>query len=60
MAVPPYDGVRPYRQVTFQFSVHVQLSSKADIDRHEFLADGPEKLDAATGGNHVARTVARL
>jgi len=42
MAVPPYDGVRPYQQLPHQLSVHVQSSSKADIDHHESLADGPE------------------
>jgi len=42
MAVPPYDGLRPYRQIPFQFSVHVQPTRGADLEHHEFLADGPE------------------
>lgn len=41
-AIPPYDGLRPYRQIPFQFSVHVQPAPGADLEHHEFLADGPD------------------
>jgi len=41
-AVPPYDGLRPYRQIPFQFSVHVQPAPGADLQHEAFLADGPE------------------
>ena len=41
-AVPPYDGMRPYRQIPFQFSVHVQRAPDAKLEHYEFLADGPE------------------
>lgn len=41
-AVPPYDGLRPYRQIPFQFSVHVQPTPGTDLEHHEFLADGPD------------------
>ncbi|NIQ01320.1 MAG: DUF2779 domain-containing protein, partial [Nitrospinaceae bacterium] len=37
-AIPPFDGVRPYQQIPFQFSLHVQ-EGQADSLRHvEFLA----------------------
>jgi hypothetical protein len=42
MAVPPYEGMRPFRQIPFQFSVHVQPAPGAGLKHHEFLASGPE------------------
>lgn len=42
MAAPPYDGLRPYRQIPFQFSVHVQPAPGAALAHHEFLASSPE------------------
>lgn len=41
MAVPPYEGMRPYRQIPFQFSVHVQSAPDADLRHQAFLAEGP-------------------
>ncbi|MCW3105714.1 MAG: hypothetical protein JWQ09_220 [Segetibacter sp.] len=38
-AVPEYDGHWPYRQVCFQFSVHVQKSQAAEPEHHHYLAD---------------------
>lgn len=38
-AVPPFLGMRPYRQIPFQFSVHVQAAPGADLEHHEFLAE---------------------
>jgi hypothetical protein len=35
-AVPLLDGIKPYQQVPFQWSLHVEDK------HHEFLADGPE------------------
>ena len=40
-AVPEYEGHWPYRQVNFQFSVHVQQAPDAPIEHVEYLADGP-------------------
>lgn len=37
-AVPPYDHLRPYRQIPFQFSVHVQDQSGSELKHHDFLA----------------------
>ena len=37
-AVPPYDQLRPYRQIPFQFSVHVQDQPGSDLEHHDFLA----------------------
>jgi hypothetical protein len=39
-AVPLFDGCRPYGQVPFQFSLHVQLSPSGDLSHTSFLADG--------------------
>src|SRR6185369_13123195 len=39
-AIPPFDGLRPYQQVPFQFSLHVQQSKDAALEHHSFLADG--------------------
>ena len=38
-AAPPYDGLRPYRQIPFQFSVHVQDGPGSELKHFEFLAE---------------------
>jgi len=40
-AVPEQDGHWPYRQVNFQFSVHVQEAPESPLEHHYYLADGP-------------------
>jgi hypothetical protein len=39
-AVPRYDRTRPYQQVPFQFSLHVQETKGGPLTHHEFLASG--------------------
>jgi len=39
-AFPFYDGTRPYQQVPFQFSLHVQQKRGGNLIHHEFLASG--------------------
>jgi Domain of unknown function(DUF2779)/Domain of unknown function DUF83 len=39
-AIPLYDGTRPFRQVPFQYSVHVVRQPGADPEHYEFLAEG--------------------
>ena len=39
-AIPLFDGLRPYQQVPFQFSLHWQPASGAKPEHHAFLADG--------------------
>lgn len=41
-AVPLFDGTRPYQQVPFQFSLHVQDAPGGFAWSEAFLADGPE------------------
>lgn len=41
-AIPMFDGVKPYQQVPFQFSLHVQKKPGAKPEHHSFLADGDE------------------
>lgn len=36
-AIPIFDGTRPFQQIPFQFSVHVQDSADADLVHHEYL-----------------------
>ncbi|MHB8762647.1 MAG: DUF2779 domain-containing protein [Coriobacteriia bacterium] len=38
-AVPLFDGVGPWRQVPFQFSLHVQQELGGALEHHGFLAD---------------------
>jgi len=40
-AVPLFDGISPYQQVPFQFSLHRQPAPGAKPEHHAFLADGP-------------------
>jgi predicted RecB family nuclease len=37
-AIPRYQGMRPYDQLVFQYSVHVQREPEAEPDHYEFLA----------------------
>jgi len=39
-AVPEYDGHWPYRQVNFQYSVHVQEAPGSLLQDHNYLAEG--------------------
>jgi len=37
-AIPRFDGVSPYNQVPFQFSVHIQQEKDGPLGHYEFLA----------------------
>ncbi|OGS00260.1 MAG: hypothetical protein A2V88_12240 [Elusimicrobia bacterium RBG_16_66_12] len=39
-AIPPYDGLRPFQQMPFQASIHVQETEGAPIKHVEYLGDG--------------------
>ena len=39
-AIPLFDGVRPYQQVPFQYSLHIVRAADGEIDHRSFLADG--------------------
>jgi hypothetical protein len=39
-AIPLFDGLKPYQQVPFQFSLHRQPAPGAKPEHHGFLADG--------------------
>lgn len=41
-AVPLFDGVRPYQNIPFQFSLHVVRDKKASPDHFSFLADSSD------------------
>ncbi|MFO7996933.1 MAG: DUF2779 domain-containing protein [Dehalococcoidia bacterium] len=42
LAIPVYDGTRPYQDVPFQFSLHIVESDGSEAVHHSFLADGRE------------------
>jgi hypothetical protein len=41
-AVPKYEGSRPYQQLVFQYSLHIQETSSSEIIHREYLADPTE------------------
>ncbi|MHA7864859.1 DUF2779 domain-containing protein [Flagellimonas marinaquae] len=41
-AVPIYDGSRPYQQLVFQYSLHIQETSTSEIQHREYLAEPTE------------------
>jgi len=41
-AVPLFDGVRPYQNIPFQFSLHVQGAPEVQAKHYWYLADGPQ------------------
>jgi len=38
-AVPPFDGMRPYKQYTFQYSLHIQRHRDGPVEHREFIHD---------------------
>ena len=38
-AVPKYNGSRPYQQLVFQYSLHIQETPTSDLEHREYLAD---------------------
>ena len=38
-AIPIYDGSKPYQQIVFQYSLHIQQTPTSSIQHHEYLAD---------------------
>jgi hypothetical protein len=49
-AIPLFNGVRPYQQIPFQFSVHVVPHKNAGAVHFSFLADGAGDPRAALAG----------
>lgn len=37
-AIPPYDGMSPYQQMPFQYSLYVQKSEEAPLEHYEYIA----------------------
>ncbi len=37
-AIPPFDGLRPYQKIPFQYSLYYQKTQKSKLGYHEFLA----------------------
>ncbi|MCQ2522198.1 MAG: DUF2779 domain-containing protein [Lachnospiraceae bacterium] len=37
-AIPEYDGVSPYNQIPFQYSLHVMSKEEGELEHYEFLA----------------------
>ena len=35
--IPPFDGIKPYQQVPFQYSLHILESPEAELKHKEFL-----------------------
>ena len=38
-AVPKYNGSRPYQQLVFQYSLHIQKTPTSELEHREYLAD---------------------
>ncbi len=41
-AVPMFDNSRPYQQICFQFSLHVQRTPGAELEHYEYLHNDPD------------------
>jgi hypothetical protein len=37
-AMPPYDGIKPYQQIPFQYSLHILEKPDGKLQHHEYLA----------------------
>ncbi|MCH7535155.1 MAG: DUF2779 domain-containing protein, partial [Bacteroidetes bacterium] len=38
-SIPPFDGLRPYQQIPFQYSMHYKETKDAELQHFEFLAE---------------------
>lgn len=50
-AIPKYDGTRPYQQLTFQYSLHVQRTPGAELEHYEFLFEHNDNPMRAAAGH---------
>ena len=41
-AVPKYNRSRPYQQLVFQYSLHIQETSASELEHREYLADSSQ------------------
>jgi hypothetical protein len=41
-AIPLYDGMRPYQNIPFQFSLHIEKNEGLELTHYAFLAEGTE------------------
>ena len=48
-AVPIYDKSRPYQQLVFEYSLHVQKKPGGDLKHYEYLAKGVPNIDPRIG-----------
>ncbi len=48
-AVPMYNDSRPYQQLVFQYSLHVQENSKGPLQHFEYLAKADKNIDPRKG-----------
>jgi hypothetical protein len=46
VAIPMFDGMRPYQQVPFQYSLHIIREPGAELEHDEFLSEGKENPQA--------------
>ncbi|MEI7425613.1 MAG: DUF2779 domain-containing protein [Candidatus Moraniibacteriota bacterium] len=54
-AIPIFDGYRPYQNIVFQYSLHIQKSADSKLEHFSFLAD---KLTDPT--REMAKTLKKL
>ncbi len=61
-AIPRYEGCSPYKQVPFQFSIHIQREPEGELEHHEYLHEDnsdprphliPELLEACSGSGSI-------
>lgn len=48
-AIPMFDESRPYQQIPFQYSIHYQENSLAEIIHYEYLAEAKIEIDPRIG-----------
>ena len=44
LAVPEYDGTKPYQQLPFQYSLHIIKDKNSKVEHKEFLAEIDDKV----------------
>lgn len=62
-AIPQYDGVSPYMQIPFQYSLHVKKSEKSPLEHYEFLAEAgidPRRSLAESLVNDIPKDVCTI
>ena len=55
-AIPEFDGVKSYEQITFQYSLHIEETPESEVSHEEFLSDGVDSVSKSVA-QHLSERI---